>query len=368
MPELNFLPFWLQSLGLLAGAMLTGYLLRRVIQSLIERHARSDQAVLVHSLSERTAAPLGWVISIALVQAVLAAALPAELLEPARQGMWILQMLALAWFASRLLMTGEDVIVARLGLDRADNLRARRMQTQLKVTRQIAVFCVSLLAVVVVLMSFDRLRELGTGLLASAGIAGLVLGLAAQRTLSNLIAGFLIAFTQPIRMDDVLIVEGEWGRVEEITLTYVVIAIWDRRRLIVPISYFLDHPFQNWTRTESKILGAVTLFLDYRVPMDALRAEAERLAKDHPDWDGEVCGMQVVETTPTAIQVRVLISAQDSGRAWNLRCFLREALIGWLAEHHPEALPRTRATVKAEADREPPPSPGLDAAAAFGEG
>lgn len=201
------------------------------------------------------------------------------------------------------------------------------------------------LALVVVLMSFDRLRDLGTGLLASAGVAGIVLGLAAQRAVSNLIAGFQIAFTQPIRIDDVVIVEGEWGRVEEITLTYVVIRIWDLRRLIVPIGYFLDHSFQNWTRTEARILGAVVLYLDYGVPLNELRTEAERLVKDHPDWDGEVCGAQVIDITSSALQVRVLISAEDSGRAWNLRCDLREGLVRWLAEYHPEALPTVRANL-----------------------
>jgi small-conductance mechanosensitive channel len=348
MPELDALPFWAQSVGLLIAALLGGYLLRWMIAGFLRWRATRDQMLLVHSLNRRAAAPLGWVLSIALLYAVLPLAMPPEWIPPARQAAWVLQMLAIAWFVIRLLMVAEDVTVSRLGIEKADNLRARGMQTQLRVMRQVAVLAVLLLATVVILMSFEQLRELGTGLLASAGLAGLVLGLAAQRTLSNLMAGFLVAFTQPIRMDDVVIVEGEWGRVEEITLTYVVIAIWDRRRLIVPISHFLDHPFQNWTRTESKILGSVMLHLDYRVPVDAIRTETKRLVKDHADWDGEVCGVQVVDTTPREITVRVLISAQSSGQAWDLRCFLREHLIAWLAEHHPDALPRTRATIEME--------------------
>ncbi|MCC5868755.1 MAG: mechanosensitive ion channel [Gammaproteobacteria bacterium] len=346
MPYADSLPFWLQSVMLLGAALIAGYLLRWVIQGLLQWRATRADARLVQSLARRAAVPLGWVLSIAMVYAVLPMAMPAEWIEPARQATWVVQVLAIAWFLARLLMVAEDVIVSRLGVEKADNLRARGMQTQLKVVRQIIVLVVVLLALIVILMSFERLRELGTGLLASAGLAGLVLGLAAQRTLSNLIAGFLVAIAQPIRMDDVVIVEGEWGRIEEITLSYVVVAIWDRRRLIVPISYFLDRPFQNWTRTESKILGPVMLHLDYRVPVDAVRAKVESLVKDHPDWDGEVCGVQVVDTTPREVTVRVLISAADSGRAWDLRCFLREALIGWLAEDYPEALPRTRAVME----------------------
>lgn len=348
MPTLDTLPFWAQSLTLLAGALVGGYLLRTLLQGLLRWRAGRNQVTLLRAVNERAAGPLGWVLSIALLQFVLPLAVPPEWLSPAQQVAWVLQVMLLAWLLVRLLRVAEDVIVSRLGVEKADNLRARRMQTQLRVIRQIAAIAVSLLALVIILMSFERLRELGTGLLASAGLAGLVIGLAAQRTLSNLIAGFLVAFTQPIRMDDVVIVEGEWGRIEEITLTYVVVAIWDRRRLIVPISHFLDRPFQNWTRTESKILGSVMLHLDYRVPVEALRHETERLVKDHPDWDGEVCGVQVVDTTPREVVVRVLISAGDSGRAWNLRCFLREALIDWLAASHPEALPHSRAMLEGE--------------------
>ncbi len=348
MPTLDALPFWVQSLGLLSGALVGGYLLRTLIQGLLRWRASREQIPLLRAVNERAAGPLGWVLSIALLQLVLPLAVAEGWLPRSQQAAWVLQVILLAWLITRLLRVGEDMIVSRLGVEKSDNLRARRMQTQLRVIRQIAGIAVALLALVIILMSFERLRELGTGLLASAGLAGLVIGLAAQRTLSNLIAGFLVAFTQPIRMDDVVIVEGEWGRIEEITLTYVVVAIWDRRRLIVPISHFLDRPFQNWTRTEAKILGSVMLHLDYRVPVDALRREAERLVQDHPDWDREVCGVQVVETTPREVVVRVLVSAADSGRAWNLRCDLREALIAWLAAHHPTALPHSRAMLEGE--------------------
>lgn len=342
-------PLWARSLTLLGGALAGGYALRWIIQWLLTWSTTRQQAGLVAALRQRAATPLGWVLSVALLYIVLPYALPDRWVDSAQHALWGLQMLLLAWFVGRLLLVAEDRVVTRLGVEKADNLRARKMQTQLKVIRQMLVALVFFLALVVVLMSVDRLRDLGTGLLASAGIAGIVLGLAAQRTLSNVIAGFLIAFTQPIRMDDVLIVEGEWGRVEEITLSYVVIRIWDLRRLIVPISYFLDQPFQNWTRTEARILGAVILFLDYRVPVDELRNETERLVKGHPEWDGDVCGVQVIDTTASALQVRLLISASDSGKAWNLRCDLREGIVRWLAAQHPEALPRMRAYLEPEA-------------------
>lgn len=337
-------------LAWIGGALLVGYALRWLLEATGRLIAHRRESPLLRALAVRASVPLGWALSFVLLGAVLPRALADppmdEWAASAAHGVWILGVLAWAWFLMRLLGIGEQAIVSRLGVERADNLRARTLQTQLKVVRQIAVVVLGVLALVAIMQRFDALRQLSTGLLASAGIAGLVLGLAAQRTLSNLIAGLLIGFTQPIRLDDVLIVEGEWGRVEEITLSYVVIAIWDRRRLVVPISYFLDRPFQNWTRTEARILGAVILHLDFRTPIDALRAETERLVKDHPDWDGEVCGVQVTETSERAMQVRVLISAGDSGKAWNLRCFLREKLIAWLGEHHPAALPRLRAELE----------------------
>lgn len=339
-------PIWVRSGVLVTAALLGGYLLRWGIQWLVQWSTPRSRARSVHSLARHVAAPLGWMLSLALIQLVLPAALPEDWLAVSRKGVWVIQILVIAWLAAGMLAVAEETIVSNLGIEQADNLQARKMQTQVRVVRQVAVIAVLFLAVVAVLMNFEPVRMLGTGMLASAGIAGIVLGLAAQRTLSNLIAGFIIAFTQPIRMDDVLIVEGEWGRVEEITLTYVVIRIWDLRRLVVPISYFLDQPFQNWTRTEARILGSVMLFLDYRVSVDEIRAETHRMVSEHPDWDGDVCGVQVVDATDRVVQVRLLVSARDSGSAWNLRCALREHIVAWLVEHHPESLPRTRASLE----------------------
>jgi small-conductance mechanosensitive channel len=194
-------------------------------------------------------------------------------------------------------------------------------------------------------MTFERVRQLGAGLLASAGVAGIVLGFAAQKSLATILAGIQIALTQPIRVEDVVIVEGEWGTIEEITLTYVVVRIWDMRRLIVPIHYFIEKPFQNWTRVSADILGTVNLYLDYSVPVEALREEFKRILDASDYWDGETWGVQVTDSTDKTMTVRPLMSAKNSGDAWNLRCEVREKLIAFVRENYPDALPRIRAEV-----------------------
>ena len=239
----------------------------------------------------------------------------------------------------------EDLIVSRLDLQGADNLDARRIQTQLHVLRAVLTSFIAFAAVIAVLLFVPGFRQLGAGLLASAGIAGLVLGFAAQRALGNLLAGFQIAVTQPIRLDDVVVVEGEWGRIEEITLTYVVVRIWDERRLILPISYFLEHPFANWTRESSEILGTVFLYTDYSAPITELRAELERIVAESQSWDGRVCNLVVTDSTPRALEIRALVSAKDGGKAWELRCEVREKLVQFLARRYPDTLPRIRAEV-----------------------
>jgi small-conductance mechanosensitive channel len=254
-----------------------------------------------------------------------------------------------AYFLIRLLYGTEDFVTARLGLDEADNLDARRIYTQLRVLRGALVAFITFTAIVVMLLFLPGFRQIGTGLLASAGIAGLVIGFAAQRALGNLLAGFQIAVTQPIRLDDVVVVEGEWGRIEEITLTYVVVRIWDERRLILPISYFLEKPFANWTRQTSELLGTVFFYTDYRAPIDALRAELDRIVEASPHWDGRVKGLVVTDCKEGTLELRALVSAKNGGAAWDLRCEVREKLVTFLQQNHPEALPRVRAEVQREA-------------------
>jgi hypothetical protein len=193
-----------------------------------------------------------------------------------------------------------------------------------------------------VLMTIPGVRQFGASLLASAGLAGLALGIAAKPVLSNLIAGLQIAMAQPIRLDDVVIVKGEWGRIEEITGTYVVVRIWDERRLIVPLNYFIENPFENWTRRTAELIGTVFLWVDYRLPMAPARTELERLCREAPEWDGRVCVLQVVDANEHAMQLRALVSAPDSSRAWDLRCRIREGLIAFVQREYPDYLPTTR--------------------------
>jgi small-conductance mechanosensitive channel len=224
-------------------------------------------------------------------------------------------------------------------------LRARQVYTQVHVIGRVIDVAIGVLAVAAVLMLFQEVRHVGTSLLASAGIVGVIGGLAAQKTLANVFAGFQIALAQPIRQDDVLVVEGEWGRVEEITLTYVVVHIWDERRLILPLSYFIEKPFQNWTRTSAAIMGSVILWVDYAFPVDAARAALKQIVEASPLWDRRFWNLQVSDATDRAMQLRVLATSADSSKSWDLRCEIREKFMGFIREHHPECLPTIRAHV-----------------------
>jgi small-conductance mechanosensitive channel len=244
-------------------------------------------------------------------------------------------------------------------LDVSDNLQARAIHTQVIVLKKVALTAVGVFTLASMLMVFESVRQFGASILASAGVAGIVLGFAAQRSLATLLAGFQIALTQPIRVDDVVIVENEWGRVEDITLTYVVVRIWDLRRLVVPITYFIEQPFQNWTKSSADILGTVFLYVDYSLPLEPLRAELTRILQASPCWDGKVNLLQVTAAKEQTLELRALASAADASLAWDLRCEVREKLITFVQLHYPESLPRIRTSFT-------PPSgdPGFAAAAA----
>ncbi|NQU41574.1 MAG: mechanosensitive ion channel [Lentisphaerae bacterium] len=236
----------------------------------------------------------------------------------------------------------KEASLQRYDIAASDNLEARRMYTQIGVMQGIINVGIVLITVSCIIMTFPTLRQIGVSLLASAGVMGIVLGFAAQKTLGNLIAGIQIATTQPIRIDDVLVVEGEWGWVEEITLTYVVVRIWDLRRLILPISYFTENPFQNWTRTSADILGSVFIYADYTVPVEEMRNELTRILESSPHWDKKVDVLQVTNATEKTIEIRALMSAKDSPTAWQLRCEVREKLLLYLQKYYPETLPKLR--------------------------
>jgi small-conductance mechanosensitive channel len=255
---------------------------------------------------------------------------------------------SLSWASIVFLRIVKQIFLEKYDVSQEDNLRSRKFQTQFNILERILVFLIFLISIGLILMLFDEVKRIGVSLFASAGIAGVIIGLAAQRVIGAVLAGIQIAITQPIRLDDVVIIEGEWGRIEEITLTYVVVRIWDQRRLIVPSTYFFDKPFQNWTRTTSEILGTVFIYTDYHVSFDALRNELTRLLKKTPHWDGKVNVLQVTDARERSIEIRALMSAKDSGAAWELRVFIREKLIEFLQNNYPESLPKTRVIIEGE--------------------
>ncbi|MBB5077939.1 mechanosensitive ion channel family protein [Nonomuraea endophytica] len=237
-----------------------------------------------------------------------------------------------------------DVILDRLVLVEGDrNRRARRIMTQIALVRRVATAVIIVVALGAMLFSFPQVRALGAGLLASAGIAGAIVGIAAQSTIGNMLAGLQLAFSDALRLDDVVVVNNEWGRIEELTLTYVVLRLWDERRLVLPVSYFTTNPFENWTRHGSRVLAVVHLRVDWAVPVDALREELYRFIQESPLWDQKDWTLQVTDVLPNGlVELRALMSAADSASAWDLKCDVREHLVGYVRENHPESLPRFR--------------------------
>lgn len=242
-----------------------------------------------------------------------------------------------AWFAIETIHAAARYFRKNVDITVSDNLRARRSITQLMVFQAIADSVVVIVALVLCLLTFDTVKAIGLSILTSAGIIGIVVGFAAQKSIGLVLAGVQIALTQPIRIDDVVVVEGEWGRIEDITLTYVVVKIWDERRLILPITYFLENPFQNWTRTNADILGTVFLFLNHDAPIDKMRAELQRLVADNPNWDKRAANIQITDAGERHILVRILVSSADSSKNWNLRVAVREKMIDFLNRHAPGA-------------------------------
>lgn len=247
-----------------------------------------------------------------------------------------------AWLVAALLVVVEDTALARFRVDVPDNRHARRVRTQVVMLRRLTIAVIVILTVGVMLMTFPSVRGIGAGVLTSAGVVGVVAALAAQSLLGNVFAGLQLAFSDAVRLDDVVVVEGEWGRIEELTLSYVVVQIWDDRRLILPTSYFTTKPFQNWTRTESAVLGTAEFDVDWAVPVQTMREELRRLVEGTELWDGRVCVLQVTDATGGMVRIRALVSAADAGSLWDLRCLVREHLVTWIRDNRPTAMPRVR--------------------------
>ncbi len=249
---------------------------------------------------------------------------------------------ATAWLVATLPVAAEDVALERLRADVPDNRQIRRMRTQIVVLRRVVVAVVCVVTLGVLLMTFPSVRAVGTSVLVSAGVIGAITAIAAQSVLGNVLAGIQLVLSDAVRIDDVVVVEGEWGRVEALTLSYVSVQIWDDRRLILPTSYFTTKPFQTWTRTHAALLGTVEFDVDWSVPVQMMREELRRLVESSKLWDGRVCVLQVTEATRGLVRLRALVSADDAGRLWDLRCHVREQLIVWLRTYEPTALPRLR--------------------------
>jgi small-conductance mechanosensitive channel len=286
---------------------------------------------------------------LALVFGVPALQVSPAVAEILRSGVGLMLIAAVGIVLYQLVDTAAAFVLHQHRLDVPDNLHARAIQTQVLVLKRVALMIIVVFTVASMLTMFSSVRQFGTSILASAGIAGIMVGLAAQRTISGLLAGFQIALTQPIRLDDVVIIEGEFGRIEEITLTYVVVRVWDLRRLIVPISDFIEKPFQNWTRSSADLLATVFLHVDYTMPIAALRAELTRILEASTRWDRKVNVLQMTDSKEQTVEVRALASASDASIAWDLRCEIRERLVDFLQREYPQCLPRLRSAIDTRA-------------------
>jgi small-conductance mechanosensitive channel len=337
-------------LGIIAGTILLAVAAHYLLFRILKRLARGTETTMDDALVKHCAGPARLIIPLFAVSFILTlVSFPAGVLPFARQSLALLWIVAVAWLVIKLAYVVEDLILSQYAMDVRDNLAARRIYTQIQILKKVVIVVVLILTLAIVLMTFEKVRQLGTALLASAGILGIIVGIAAQKSIATLFAGIQLAITQPIRIDDVVIVENEWGRIEEITLTYVVVRIWDLRRLIVPITYFLEKPFQNWTRISADILGTVFLYVDYTVQVEDVRTELRRILENSPLWDGQVCALQATNATERTVELRALVSAADASNAWQLRCEVREKLIEFIRQNYPDGLPKVRAELRESA-------------------
>jgi small-conductance mechanosensitive channel len=338
---------WVFTILVCAGAAALGVALQRFFFALARSATKGRSDTLLSSMVRFAEVPARVIFPLFMLLSVI----PWLRIAPSSsafvlRGLELILIAALGWLAIATLNAVQEYIATRYTLDAADNLAARRVRTQVQVLRHIAVTVVVMVTVAIMLMTFPNIRHLGESLFASAGLAALVAGLAARTTLSSLFAGFQIALTQPIRLDDAVVVEGEWGWIEEITTTYVIVRIWDLRRLVVPLSYFIEKPFQNWTRRTADLLGTVFLYTDYSVPVDEIRNELLRILRGSDLWDGRTWGLQVTNATDRSVELRALMSAPNGPKAWDLRCYVREKLIAFLQREYPQSLPRVRAELE----------------------
>jgi small-conductance mechanosensitive channel len=317
---------------------------------------------------EASSHPLGWglqqhlgrparaifLLTCLFIVLPLIPGLPDNIEAMLRQALIMLTVVALGWFAIGCIYVLQDFLMRRYDLSAENNIRARRVHTQFQLFRRILITFVVIVDIGALLWTFNdpRIWHYGSGLLASAGIASLILATAAKSTASNLFAGLQIAFTEPIRIDDVVVVQGEWGRIEEINSAYVIVKIWDLRRLVVPLNYFIENSFQNWTRQSSDILGTAFLYVDYSIPVEDLRKQLEAIVHPSPLWNKQVCGLQVTNLTEKSMELRCLVSSRNSSENFDLRCLVREKMTAWIQQNYPSAFPLTRFAAQSDITRD----------------
>ena len=352
MDNLSFQALWgdartlLLSSAILALSALVGILVYVLFYKFITRVTLRSTSTLQLLLAKQTRPPVRYILPLlALTIALPLTSLPEGFRAGFQHFITICLISSCGWLLITLVEVTSTLVTTRYSIAVADNLHARRIHTQTQVLQRVFVICIIVVTIGVVLMTFPGARQIGTSVFASAGIAGVIIGMAARSTFASLIAGLQVALTQPIRIDDAVVVEGEWGWIEEIESTYVVIRLWDLRRLIVPLSYFIEKPFQNWTRTTAEIIGSVFVYVDYKLPVEAVRAELQRILQNSDLWNRKTCVLQVTDFTETTMQLRCLMSANSSSLAFDLRCHVREQLIKFLQENYPQCLPTRRDAV-----------------------
>jgi small-conductance mechanosensitive channel len=330
-------------MAIAAGALVVFFVLVQILRRALRRLGRPTSILVDH-----TRHPFRWFGVVVILRVTIG-----TVLSPGWKHVLGLALIATgAWLLAGVLTALQRMATSQLRVGEPDNLRARRTQTQLAVVHRFTIAIIAILALGAMLMTFPAARAAGTSLLASAGIIGAIAALAAQQLLGNVFAGLQMAFSDAVRLDDVVIVEGEWGRIEEITLTYVVVHVWDDRRLVMPTSYFMSKPFENWTRSQAALMGTVEIDLDWSVDTNEMRAELEDILQDTELWDGRTNVLQVTDATNTLVRVRALVSAKDAPTLWDLRCLVRERLVNWIQTHEPDSRPRIRV------DNLSPRSPG----------
>lgn len=334
---------WLVPALSAAAAVLSTYVLYRILLIGVRRF--SSATAMSRMFLDASAKALGFAFCLLALNAVFEQ-VPQDLplLGAVQRLVTLLLILSLTWAGVRCSSAiGDMIVTLNPVLEDGHWRRARRVETQTRFLVRGLNILIVIVGLASALMTFDPVQRLGTSLLASAGIGGIILGFAARPVLGNLLAGMQIALTQPFRIDDVLNVQGEWCWVEEVTSTYVVLRVWDLRRLVVPLQWFIENPFQNWSRNNSNMSGSVFIWVDYAMPVEPLRVEFSRLLRTFEQWDGVTETVQVVDAGERAQQVRFLMSASDSSRLWELRCLIREAMVLYVQQHYPQFLPRMRA-------------------------